>query len=90
MSVQPALAEAMALTEMQMAAFEGAHWERQLIQAFTRRKKKKGSATIVRRLFHLYCATGTCFYPLSSCLWIPWTLQRFRIHQDRYKGKEMT
>lgn len=41
MSVQPALAEAMALTEMQMAAFEGAHWERQLIQAFTRRKKKK-------------------------------------------------
>ncbi len=40
MSVQPALAEAVALTEMQMEAFEGAHWERQLIQAFTRLKKK--------------------------------------------------
>ena len=41
MSVQPALAEAVALTEMQMAAFEGAHWERQLIQAFTRLKEKR-------------------------------------------------
>lgn len=40
MSVQPALAEAVALAEMQMAAFEGAHRERQLIQALTRLKKK--------------------------------------------------
>lgn len=66
MSVQPALAEAVALAEMQMAAFEGAHWERQLIQAFTRLKEKKSYATIVRRLFHLCCATGPRFYPLSS------------------------
>ena len=41
MSVQPALAEAVALTEMQMEAFEGAHWERQLIQPFTSLKKKR-------------------------------------------------
>lgn len=32
-------------------------------------KKKGGSATIVRRLFHLYCATGPCF--LSSVLMPP-------------------
>ncbi len=89
MSVQPALAEAVALTEMQMAAFEGAHWERQLIQAFTP-CKKKGYATIVPRLFHFYCATGPCFYPLSSCHRIQRTLQRLRIHQDRHKGEEMT
>lgn len=41
MSVQPALAEAVALSEMQMAAFEGEHRERQLIQAFTRLKEKR-------------------------------------------------
>lgn len=41
MSAQPALAEAVALTEMQMEAFEGAHWERQLIKPFTRLKEKR-------------------------------------------------
>lgn len=41
MSVQPALAEAVALSEMQMAAFEEEHPERQLIQAFTRLKEKR-------------------------------------------------
>lgn len=91
MSVQPALAEAVALSEMQMAAFEGQHRERQLIQAFTRHKKKKKA---VRPLFvGRFMSTvlqGHVLYPLSSCHRIQRTLQRFRKHQDRHKGEEMT
>lgn len=75
MSVQPALAEAAALSQMQMAAFEGEHRERQLIRPFTRLKdkkknKKKGSAkTIVRGPFHVHCAKGAVF--LSTVLMPP-------------------
>lgn len=59
MSVQPALAEAVGLAEMQTEAFDGAHWERQLIQAFTR-LKKKGCATIVAQVVSsLLCYRAT-------------------------------
>jgi len=47
MPVQLALAEAVALTEMQMPAFEGAQWERQLIQPFTRLKKREKAVQLL-------------------------------------------
>lgn len=46
MSVQPALAEAAALSEMQMAAFEGEHRERQLIRPFIQLKDKKNKKNL--------------------------------------------
>lgn len=90
MSVQPALAEAVALSEMQMAAFEGGTLGTSINPGVYSPERKKAMQLIVRRLFHLYCATGPCFYPLSPCQWIQRNLQRFRKHQDRHKGEEMT
>ncbi|MEQ2255017.1 hypothetical protein ILYODFUR_009518 [Ilyodon furcidens] len=73
-SVQLALAEEAALTEIQMAAFEGTQQERQLIRPFTRPKK-----IAVQLLLAVCCiCIVPCLYPLSSCRWIGWILQRFR------------
>lgn len=94
MSVQPALAlaEAVALSEMQMAAFEGGTLGTSINPGvYLPAKKRKAVEPLFVGCFIFIVLRGCVFFiHCPHATGFGWTLQRIRIYQYRHKGKEMT